>query len=66
MRGVGRVSYRLGGSWGFERSFWDGDAGFLSETVYWIFSFRRKDVGGRRGEEFKVCTDGPCIGLCRA
>ena len=26
----------------------DGDAGFISETVYWIFSFRRKDVGGER------------------
>lgn len=23
----------------------DDDAGFLSETVYWIFSFRRVDVG---------------------
>ena len=24
----------------------DGDAGFLSKTIYWIFSFRREDVGG--------------------
>ena len=39
------------------------DAGFLSETVYWIFSFRRVDVGEAA---IKRCVDGPIIGSCHA